>query len=50
MAIDYFTLWTKSVTLKQVNDEEVIGFLQQKIISRFGVPISLVFDNAMYFS
>jgi len=49
-ATDYFTRWTEAVPLKQVNDQEVINFLQQNIISRFGILVSLVFDSATYFS
>lgn len=49
-SIDYFTWWTKEVSLKQVNDQEVIKFLQHNIISRFEVPTLLVFDNETYFS
>jgi len=33
-----------------VNDQEVINFLQQNIISRFNIPTSLVFENKSYFS
>ena len=33
-----------------MNEDVVIDFLQENIITRFGVPISLVFDNAAYFS
>jgi len=47
-AADYFTRWTKAV--KWANDQEVVTFLQQNIISKFGIPNSLVFDNATYFS
>jgi hypothetical protein len=47
---DYFTRWTKAVPLTKVNDEVVINFLEQHIITRFGVPNSLVFYNATYFS
>ena len=47
---NYFTRWTKVIPLKNVNDNEVIQFLQWNIITRFGVPNSLVFDNAKYFS
>jgi len=49
-ATDYFTRWTELVPLKQVNDQEVISFLQQSSILRFGVPISLVCYNENYFS
>lgn len=47
---DYFTRWTEAIPLKNINDNEVIQFLQQNIITRFGVPSCLVFYNATYFS
>jgi hypothetical protein len=47
---DYFTRWTKVVPLTKVNEEAIINFLEQHIITRFGVPTTLVFDNATYFS
>jgi hypothetical protein len=49
-AIDYFTRWTEAIPLTKVNDEMVINFLEQHIITMFGVPNSLVFGNATYFS
>ena len=49
-AIDYFTRWVEAILLRKVNEDAVIGFLQDHIMTRFGVPISLVFDNATYFS
>ena len=38
------------IPLRVINDNEVIQFLQQNIITRFGVPSCLVFDNATYLS
>lgn len=49
-SIDYFTRWVEAVPLRQVNTNKVIKFLEQNIISRFGIPSNLVFDNASYFS
>jgi hypothetical protein len=49
-ATDYFSKWTKAIPLKIVNDIEVIQFLQRNIVTRFGLPNCLVFDNAKYFS
>ena len=49
-ATNYFTRWVEEVPLRQVNDREVIDFVNQYIITRFGIPTSLVFDNATYFS
>jgi hypothetical protein len=47
---DYFTHWIEAIPLIKVNEEVVINFLEQYIITRFGVPNSLVFDNTTYFS
>ena len=49
-ATDYFSKWTKAIPLKVINDNEVIQFYQQNIVTRFGVPSYLVFDNEKYFS
>jgi hypothetical protein len=50
MATDYFTRWSEEIPLKTINEIQVILFLQSHIITRFGVPESLVFDNEKYFS
>ena len=49
-ATDYFTRWVESIPLWKINEDAVIDFLQEHIMTRFGVPIFLVFDNASYFS
>ena len=49
-AIDYFTKWFEAIPLHKVNEDVVMYFLQDYIMTRFGVPISLVFYNATYFS
>ena len=50
MATNYFTRWVEAISLRRVNEDAVMDFLQDHIMTRFGVPISLVFDNATYFS
>ena len=50
IATDYFSKWTEAIPLKVINDIKVIQFLTQNIVTRFGVPNCLVFDNAKYFS
>ena len=40
----------ESIPLQKVNEYAVIDFLQEHIMTRFGVPISLFFYNASYFS
>ena len=49
-ATNYFTRWVEAIPLRKINEDAVIDFLQDHIMTRFGVPISLVFDNATYFS
>ena len=50
MATDYFTKWVEAVPLKTVNSENITEFIDQFIITRFGLPTALMFDNASYFS
>ena len=48
--IDYFMRWVEAVPLRKVNEDVVMNLLQENIMNRFRVPISLVFYNASYFS
>jgi hypothetical protein len=41
---------TEAIPLTKVNDEVAMIFLEQHIITRFGMPKSLVFDNETCFS
>eukprot|EP00253_Pinus_taeda_P016674 PITA_16674 len=49
-ATDYFTKWVEAVPLKTANAKHIIDFIDQFIITRFGLPSALMFDNASYFS
>jgi hypothetical protein len=49
-ATDYFTKWAEAIPLTHVNEKVVIQFIEQQLITRFGVPSVLVFYNATYFS
>ena len=40
----------EAILLRKANKDAVIDFLQENIMTRFGVPISFVFENASYFS
>jgi len=48
-ATDYFTKWLEAVALKKVDVEELIRFLKDNILSRFGVPDKFVTDNGSIF-
>ena len=47
---DYFIIWVESIPLWKVKEDVVIDFLQENIMTRFGVSISVVFYNVSYFS
>lgn len=44
----YFTKWVEEIPLKVANSENIIEFIYKFIITRFGLPSSLMFDNASY--
>eukprot|EP00253_Pinus_taeda_P015481 PITA_15481 len=47
---DYFTKWVEAIPLKTANSKNIIEFIDQFIITRFGLPSTLMFDNESYFS
>ena len=49
MAIDYFTKWAEAVPLKNMTHKEVIGFITEHIIHRFGIPQTLTTDEGTPF-
>ena len=46
----YFTHWVAEIPLKVANTDSVISFLESNILTRFGVPETLFFENASYFN
>jgi hypothetical protein len=49
VATDYFTKWTKVVPLRNMTHQEVISFVHEHIIYRFGVPKTLTTDQGPSF-
>jgi transposase InsO family protein len=49
VATDYFTKWTEAVALKNMTHKEVIEFIIEHIIHRFGIPQTLTTDQGTYF-
>jgi transposase InsO family protein len=41
VAIDYFTKWTEVLPLRNMTRREVIMFVEEHIIHRFGIPQTL---------
>ena len=44
VATDYFTKWTEAVPLKNMTHREVVEFITEHIIHRFGIPQTLTMD------
>ena len=38
VATDYFTKWVEAVLLKKAEQKDVIQFIKEQIIHRFGIP------------
>eukprot|EP00253_Pinus_taeda_P018126 PITA_18126 len=49
IATDYFTKWVEAIPLKITKTKNITNFIDQYIITRFGLPTALMFDNASYF-
>jgi hypothetical protein len=47
---NYFTKWKEVVALKKVDSEQLIIFLKDNILSRFGVPENFITDNGSIFN
>ncbi|XP_015163435.1 uncharacterized protein K02A2.6-like [Solanum tuberosum] len=46
IAIDFFTKWVESLTYKAVTKKVVADFVRNNIVCRFGIPESIITDNA----
>ena len=47
VAVDYFTKWAEAEALTNIRDVDVKKFVWRKIVTRFGVPDSLISDNGL---
>ena len=50
VACDSFTKWVEAEAVPEVTEKKVRGFLYNNILSRFGVPHTLVMDNGTQFN
>ncbi|XP_070013774.1 uncharacterized protein [Nicotiana sylvestris] len=46
VAIDYFTKWVDVVTFKAITKKVVVDFVHSNIICHFGIPKTIITDNA----
>ena len=49
VATDYFTKWSEAIPLKKMTHTEVIKFITEHIIHRFGIPQTLTTDQGSSF-
>jgi hypothetical protein len=47
--MDYFTKWTKVIPLKNMTHKEVIHFILEHIVHRFGITQILTMDQGSSF-
>lgn len=50
VAVDYFTKGIEAIPLLNVNQEDVIEFIQKHIIYRFGIPETIIMDQGSVFT
>ena len=47
IATDYFTKWIEAVSLSEVTGQQIVKFLWQNIIYRFGLHHAIISDNVI---
>jgi transposase InsO family protein len=50
VATDYFTKWVEAIPLKNVTLKEMIEFVKEHIIYRFGIPQTITTDQGTMFT
>ena len=49
VAMDYFTKWVEAIPLKTVMSQNMIDFIQEHIIYRYGIPKTITTDQGAMF-
>jgi transposase InsO family protein len=50
LATDYFTKWVEAIPLKKVTSENMVEFVKEHIIYRFGIPQTITKDQGTPFT
>jgi transposase InsO family protein len=50
VVMDYFTKWTDVIPLKNMTHKEVIHFILEHIVHRFGIPRTLTTNQGSSFT
>jgi transposase InsO family protein len=46
---DYFTKWVEAIPMKTVTSKDVINFIKEHVIHRFGIPKTITTDGGLVF-
>ena len=46
---DYFIKWVEAESLANIRDVDAKKFVWENIVTRFGIPHTLIFDNSLRF-
>ena len=49
VAVDYFTKWVEAEVVASITTDEVRKFIWRNIITRFGIPRAIIFNNGQQF-
>ena len=49
VGIDYFTKWVEAEPLANIRDVDAKKFIWKNIVTRFGIPHTLISDNGLQF-
>ena len=50
VATDYFTKWVEEIPLKTVTSKNMIDFVREHIVYRFGIPQTITTDQGTMFT
>ncbi|KAM2111843.1 hypothetical protein ACFX1R_014417 [Malus domestica] len=50
VATDYFTKWVEAKSYIELTSKEVCNFVEENIVTRFGVPETIITDNGTIFT
>ena len=50
VAIDYFTKWVEAIPLKMITSKNMIDFVSEHTVYRFGIPQTITTDQGTMFA
>ena len=50
VATDYFTKWVEAIPLKTVTSKNMVDFVKEHIVYRFGIPQTITTDQGTMFT